>query len=111
MSRTQSARFDGDVDACHAAHDAARDAVLSALTPEALRDVHRTLWPHPARGRYTAVTLLPARTLTERAAAAHAAAAAAWADASAAKRTLVAAAVGGLAAALVYTRWRAWRRA
>jgi hypothetical protein len=112
--RAQSKRFNGDIDAYSEAQDAAREKVLAALSPAALRDVYQTLWPHPARFRYTAVTLLPQRSLLDRAVAAHAALAAAWDDSHPAARggaVLAAGALGALAAAAAYARWRAWRRA
>jgi hypothetical protein len=96
------------------AHDDARAAVLVALSPAALREVYRTLWPHPARSRYTAVTLLPRRGLAARLLSAHAAMADAWDAATPGARggaVLAAGALGALAAAAVYARWRAWRRA
>ena len=109
----QSKRFNGDVDVSQEVFDAARAAVLTTLTPERMRETYRTAFA-PARKRYTAVVMLPKRTLLHRALAAQTAASAAWADASPTARSsavLVAGAAGALAVAVVYARWRAWRRA
>jgi hypothetical protein len=109
---SKSKRFNGDVDAHHEVMDSARAEVLTELTPERLRATYRSAFA-PAQARYTAVALLPKRTLLQRALAAHTAASAAWADAGPAARgsaMLVAGAAGALAAAVVYARWRAWRR-
>ena len=43
----------------HASHEAAREAVRSALSAVALRNALRRLLPRPARARYVCVTLLP----------------------------------------------------
>jgi hypothetical protein len=100
------------MDACAAAQDAARAAVLGALSPAELQRIYQQLWPQ-ARARYTAVALLPRRSALQRAAAAHAALVSAWEEAHPAARggaALAGIAVGALAAAAVYARWRAWRR-
>ena len=110
--QSQSKRFDGNLDAYHEAVDAARAAVLSTLTPERMQATYRSVFA-PARARYTAVALLPKRTLLHRALAVQAAVTAAWTDASPAARggaVVVAGAAGALAAAVVYARWRAWRK-
>ena len=86
--------------------------MLTTLTPERMQATYRTAFA-PARARYTAVALLPKRSPLQRAQALHAAATAAWADASPAARggaVVVAGAAGALAVAVVYARWRAWRR-
>lgn len=50
----------------HASHEAAREAVRSALSATALRDALRRLLPRPARARYVSVTLLPQAPLAAR---------------------------------------------
>lgn len=79
--------------------------MLTTLTPERMQATYRAAFA-PARARYTAVALLPRRTLQQRALAA-------WADASPAARggaVVMAGATGALAVAVIYARWRAWRR-
>lgn len=101
----QSKRFDGDLDASAEAQDAARTTVLKALSCDALQNTYQTLWP-PARARYTAVSLLPRRTMLERALHAHTALASWWRDAPTATRGAAVLTVGALGALLVYSRWR-----
>lgn len=55
-----------DLDTVHASHEAAREAVRSALTAATLRDALRRLLPRPARARYVSVTLLPQAPLAAR---------------------------------------------
>lgn len=84
----------GNLDAAAATIDAARESVLTQLSPATLRDhALRTLFQYPCEERYTAVVLLPeSDTMAVRvkniAAAVSMSAAEAWLDASAAQRAL-----------------------
>lgn len=84
----------GDLDACAQTVDAARQRVLSALSPATLRDTYTSLFHYPCRERYTAVVLLPeSDTWLARAkhlsASLSIASAEAWLDASNAQRAAV----------------------